>query len=465
MHGWLVRGLGCVLLGGALCGLLCQHPTANAYVELGHAQMDRLEWRRALANFEQAIQIDPAEDEAWAGMAQIWHWQRYDVQARAAITRALKLSPRTAAYWVLAGAIDADVHAAASVSDWERALSSNPESAAANAAGEALAAYWLNLAQPEHVMPLCRRAPSGTAGLLRLCAIAALHLGQPAQAKTWCTHAGGECDDFAAIAGDWQGMPANQAHLGYAELVAGYARLAVESFDSALAASPNFGPWFAYRGWALWQIDQRDRAAQDFATAARLAPDDPGTTGGMALIDQGSGKTKEALILLQDWQQHHPPSAALWRLSADIAAGSGAIGIEEEALWNETLVAAPADRPGAMIALAQFYRDTGLGRDDGRAAWAVHMACQLTPNSAVAYDLVATWDLSQGHAEQALADLRRAIVLDPRFAPAHAHLGLLAYRLGALAQARIELERAEDLTIDPSLRQQIQPLLLSLGGA
>ncbi|MBA3825988.1 MAG: tetratricopeptide repeat protein, partial [Ktedonobacterales bacterium] len=93
-----------------------------------------------------------------------------------------------------------------------------------------------------------------------------------------------------------------------------------------------------------------------------------------------------------------------------------------------------------------FYLRTGLGAHGGRAQWAITAAVAANPTSPQAWDLLGQWEWQSGQPDAAITALRAAITHDPRYAPAHAHLALIAWALGAGTTARIEAAEARALS-------------------
>jgi cytochrome c-type biogenesis protein CcmH/NrfG len=76
-----------------------------------------------------------------------------------------------------------------------------------------------------------------------------------------------------------------------------------------------------------------------------------------------------------------------------------------------------------------------LARDLDAARAAAEQASNMHPHEAVLHVLLGRIHLAQGHASAATDELRRAVRLDPLFAPAHRYLGFALVATGRFAEA------------------------------
>ncbi len=468
-----------------LAEICAQHPTAAQYDALGQQAEQYLEWRRAITWFQSARDLDPTEPAPDVGLAQIALWQHKQDAAQAAIGRAETLAPHDADIWLLAGQIAAQggdpqgAHA-----DWRRAMQSGAQTPVAQRTATLLAADLLAEGDPdaglEVIASLSRLSPA-----LQIDeAIALLHLGQTGRARDILSAQMASDADVTAylpVAMHWRGGAGDQAALGFADITRGRPALGIAPLRRAVAAAPKYADGHAYLAWALWSIGQQAEARAQLALAEQIDPVAATTVGVRALIAIGSGQASDALRALHSWMATHAPTPAIWGAVAAASLAANDPASAEVALWSLATTADAADRPQATLALAEFYLATGtglapaqpasggtgppggLGRADGRAAWAVATMRALNPDSAQAADLAGQWDEQTGHADAALADYQHAIALDPRFALAHAHLGALEFHWGDLTAARLELERAADLDASGATTPIIGPLLAILG--
>jgi rhomboid protease GluP len=89
-------------------------------------------------------------------------------------------------------------------------------------------------------------------------------------------------------------LPQARALLGMAYGLAGQPRQALPQFNAAIAATPDNGWLFFYRGNARFHLDQLDSAAADYTTAIRLAPAAAEPHFNRGLIYDQRGKTDSA---------------------------------------------------------------------------------------------------------------------------------------------------------------------------
>ena len=465
----LSRCLAAMLVVGMLLGMAMQHPNATQYLAWARSASDQFAWGRAIEWYATAQRLAPDDAAPVVGLARIWYWQNKLDRAQQAIDRASILAPHDAAIWLLAGEIAAhraDMRVAQA--DWQRAYRLDPDGAAGQAAALAAADAALDAGDTTAVLDMTASSRTLSSALLGDLGIALLHSGQSARAR----------DDFAAmtssstaiipyrdLAEHWAGTPANLAALGYQDIAAGRAALAIAPLRLALSAQPDYGAGDAYLAWALWQTGSRDEARARLAQAQSQAPDEPLTRGVTASILIADGQPALALAGLDEWLATHSATAPLLLLAASAAVAANDPASEERSLWTLANIAAGSDRPEALRRLAQFYVTTGLGRGDGRAAWAVTTAMSLAPTDAATSDLVAQWALLNGHADEAFTALHRALQQDPTYALAYAHLGRLEFRAGNLVAAGLDLEQAANCDTTGATSAIIGPLLAILGNS
>lgn len=445
---WLAPALASVALAGGVLGLALQAPTEAQALAQARQDQDALAWGAALRWYADAARLAPDDPAPLVGLMTIWRWQRRYALAAQAGDRAERIAPGDPQVWRLAGTIAVEAgDQAGAAADWRRAVLVAPHSPEARDAAAQLAWLWLATDRPAAVLTLAAAPPSDD--LAAALALAWWHLGQPAPAlPVVLADAAPRLQPYRALAARWLGGPADLAALGDADLAAGLPALAVAPLRAAVAALPGYGAGQAYLAWALWESGQPAAALAALTLAEALAPDDPATVAGQALVDIGAQQPNAAMILLSGWLARRGDDPAILALLATAAQAAGDLGTEEAARWRLAQIAAPADRPGALRDLAAFYVRTGLGRDDGRAAWSVAAALAAAPDDGPTLDLAARFALATGHAAAALADLRRAVAVDPRLALAHADLGAWLWRAGDRVMAQIELQRAVDL--DPT---------------
>ncbi len=462
-----LRVVGCCFVIGCLVGLAVQHPTAGDALARGQAAEARGDWVQALGSYAQASQFTPSDPAPLIAGARLRLWAGRTDRAASDWSRAVTLAPPTPDLWVLGGQIaEAQYDPSTAAADDQRAIALAPTSAAAGDAAVALARMAFDAGDAARVPDIVRRIPAPLPPLRALLVVALVHLGQIDAAQALVADpAVAHALPLAlcvTLAG-WQGAARDQAALGYADLVAGWPRLAIGLLRRAVAAQPGYGVGQAYLAWALWQSGDSAGAQAALAAAQRLAPDAPITVGIAAQVRAMAGDPAGALATLTRWEGAHDPAPELWAIQAQVAAQGGAWASEADARWHlATMPASTTGRAAALLDLAAFYLRTGLGTGDGRAAWAITAAAVANPASARAQDLLGQWAWQVGQPDVAIAAFRAALARDPRDAAAHARLALVAWGVGDGTSARLEAARARALDATSVAIWQGTPLAVAV---
>jgi tetratricopeptide (TPR) repeat protein len=218
-----------------------------------------IDYRKALALFEQATEKDPGFARAWAWIAQCWSSLSYLggvpaakalPEARVAVERALALDPQLADGYLARARIAHDTRAfERSERDLQRALELNPASAGAHIMKGVLLT---NLCRPEEAIVAYRQA--------------------------------GELDPL------WVGPPNN---LGLGHMLLGRYTDAVNAFEQALELAPASGPAARNLTIALSRLGRHEEAiARAREVHAREA--DAGAKSVLALCLLRAGRQSEA---------------------------------------------------------------------------------------------------------------------------------------------------------------------------
>ncbi len=440
------RTLGWLLLAWMLGGMALQHPAPADDLALARAAQAHLEWRRALAWYADAAALEPADAAPWLGMAQIRFGQgKLDLAAQAIIAAGQR-APRDAAIWQLAGRIaQARGSTAEAAVDWRHALSLAPTFLAV---ADDLARLDLAAGQPATALQDLALATGTSPALQADRAIAALHVGTFPQAQTVPASLSMDAT-FAAyrrVAAFRHDSPAGEVALGYADLANDFPLLAEQPLQAAIQRNPSDGPAYLYLAWARWTLGDISGARTALQHVERPGTLDEMVIGLQALLRAQKGDAAGALQQLDAWGAHHALSPALWGIQAQIAWQAGDIAQEEAARWHLATTLALPDRSAAVLALADFYERTRLGRDDGHAAWTFAQLRLPATNNPQAADLLAQWDWQSGDIAGALAWAQHAVALKPEFVAAHVHLAAWEAQLGDTTAASLEAGRVADLT-------------------
>jgi tetratricopeptide (TPR) repeat protein len=442
---WRMIGIG--LVACALVGLACQRPTAADDLALARAAEAHLEWRRAVAFYQAAAQMAPNDPAPWLALAQLRWRQGWPALAAPFAAQAVRHAPRSADAWLLAGDIAAaEDHSDDADHDWRQAIAVAPATVSAQTAAHALAQQDLAAGQPD--LALADAALASPAAPMLQCdaAIARLHLGDITQAQAELAATDPAiCSPYRALAATWQTDGTSAAALGYADLAHDWPRLALVPLHAALIAQPGYRLGQAYLAWALWETGDVSGARTHLALAD---PHAAIAVGLAALLRAQTGDAAAALHLIDLWQAQHAPSLALWRIQAQIAQAAGAVAEEDDARWHLATLATGADRPAAIVALADFLLRTGLGRDDGRMAWACSQANMLAQGNEMAAEVAARCAWQASRISDAVAWAQMAIREAPFARAPHADLAAWLATLGDGDAAALEAERAADLAPD-----------------
>ncbi|HJS28436.1 MAG TPA: tetratricopeptide repeat protein, partial [Anaerolineales bacterium] len=229
------------------------------------------------------------------------------------------------------------------------------------------------------------------------------------------------------------------------------ARLALER---AVELNPGYAEAWAYLGEALEQLGLDGRGELDLAYS--LDPASLGVNLLYALYFQRYGDTGSALMHLEKARNADPENPTLLAEMASIVAASGDI---EGAisLFEQAIDLAPEESLYWKI-LANFsiQNETQILEVGLPAA---RQATLIDPGDPEAFDLLGQAYFALANPALAERFLRQSAGLDPDYAPAAFHLGVLYLTTGLLSPAREQLERAISLAPDSALADLAGQLL------
>ncbi|MBL9138311.1 MAG: tetratricopeptide repeat protein [Verrucomicrobiales bacterium] len=246
---------------------------------------------------------------------------------------------------------------------------------------------------------------------------------------------------------------------------------AIRAYDRAVRVEPNVPLYRFNLGLALRKIGSFERAAEELAAAARLAPDSTPARKRLAEIHSLLGEDSAALAQTEAALQADPNDHGLWELKAQVltkqrraaeAADAGrraaeldptcptALGllagalhlqgnlVEAEAVSREALESAPYD-PLRHLDLGLILNDRGRLADGEQA---FRRALELQPDFVVAHQNLGNVLANRRQWVQAEAAYRKAAELAPDDPSSFRELGQLARRQGRLDEAESLLQRA-----------------------
>jgi tetratricopeptide (TPR) repeat protein len=295
------------------------------------------------------------------------------------------------------------------------------------------------------------------------------HLGEPARAVGCCRAALGLRPDY----------PEALNTLGLALQDLGRPGEAVEAFRHALALRPDMIAALNNRGVVLQDLGRHDEAIDGFRRAAEVAPQLPRvrTNLGLALLD--AGRAEEALPHLQEATRLDPDAAVLHRNLGDAlraldrpaearAAYLEATRLDPDSAESHRLVGLTL-RDESQFGGAVAWLKLAAGRDPGNPQYWEQLAelhaerddsaeaipcwervlALAPPRPALAHNGLG-WALQEeGRLDEARAQYRAALRLEPGLAPARLHLGGIHEQVGAMAEAEVAFR--DVLRIQPHL--------------
>ncbi len=220
-------------------------------MERGHARTLIGDLPGALADYDEALRLQPDYFHALVNRGQLRHALGDHAAALEDLTAALRLQPRSPAAWNGRGAVRAATgDLAGAREDYDAALE----------------------ADPDHADALDNR------GSLRL------RLGDIA----------GALEDYAAALRIRPDDAMTHYNRGHARFAAGDPRGAIEDYDEALRLDPRMANAHANRGVVRRDLGDMEGAIEDYRAALRLDPDSDAPRRNLALAYHDLGRWREA---------------------------------------------------------------------------------------------------------------------------------------------------------------------------
>jgi len=216
--------------------------------------------------------------------------------------------------------------------------------------------------------------------------------------------------------------------------------LAEYAFLTALQSEPNYPEAHAWLGEARQHLGLD--GSDELQLALELNPDSIIAQALNALYLQRQGKPEKALIYLNQIAEAEPSNPG-WQMALGQANAQLGKLAEARGYFQQAVALEPAN-VSTWQALAEFcftyqyeVQSTGIP--------AANKAVLLSPDSPRSLDLAGQAALTGGNLGSAEAYLRKAIELDPHYAPAHLHLALVLLQLENTSEAQQELVKAATL--------------------
>ncbi|WP_295616141.1 tetratricopeptide repeat protein [Chamaesiphon sp. GL140_3_metabinner_50] len=230
---------------------------------------------------------------------------------------------------------------------------------------------------------------------------------------------------------------------GNAKSRLGYQQEAILDFDRAIAIDPQFSNAYSKRGMSKFYLEKTQDAIVDLNRAISLDPKNASAYQNRGGIKVSLGRIQEAIIDFDRAIALAPKEAANYN---NRGAAKSILGNKQDAIID-------FDRAIALDpTYASAYRNRGLAKSDiGRKQDAVvdyNRAIALNPKDAEAYYHRGNAKFELGEKQAAINDYDRAIALDRKYADAYSNRGSLKCLLGNNSGAMIDMDRA--IAINPN---------------
>lgn len=241
----------------------------------------------------------------------------------------------------------------------------------------------------------------------------------------------------------------------------GHWELAAYAFQAVTAAQPSYAEGWAYLGEALQHLETpREQALEALEQARALDPASLPANALLAVYWRRQGQPERAYPYLLAAERLDPGNPDLL---VDLGAAAAALGNLEEALaYLQSAIQASHNDPHYLRTLVAFCIDYNYDLR-GLALPAARQALLDDPYQPASLDTMAQVLLRLGDVLNAQRFLLRALDLDPEYAPAHLHLGLVHRLQGQETQARAAFQQAIVLSPDSPTADQANRFLSESG--
>jgi len=217
---------------------------------------------------------------------------------------------------------------------------------------------------------------------------------------------------------------------------------AIRAYREYLAVEPDSVQARSNLGAVLARAGRYDEAIAEYGLGLRKSPDNPALLLNLGLAYYKTGRHAEAAARFERAVSLSPQFQE--QVTLLLAVCYNNLGRYKDAV----ALLAPLEKDKAGDAGFDYLYGTALIGDGQEAAGTAVMNRILSRgDSAEAYLLRGTLELSAHDRDRARADLEKAVALNPRLAGAHARLGELLLALGDSERARAVF--AQELALDP----------------
>jgi tetratricopeptide (TPR) repeat protein len=239
------------------------------------------------------------------------------------------------------------------------------------------------------------------------------------------------------------------AHIARSAEAAGDLATAANAVAEALRIAPGYPDLHYQHACLLVGLRDRAGARRALGDALRLNPRYVAARVEMALLDAREGLLAEAMDALRRLGEEQP--------IGDVRAFRQGLQSLEQAEWDEAgellRQALQLAEPGTEEIIQQFHQHLARG-ERAAAVRLLQSVIREHPAYADLHLLLGTIELEDGHLDDALASLARALELHPDFHAARVQFARALEALGDLAQANEQI--AMVLEQDPKHPQAIQ---------
>ncbi len=230
--------------------------------------------------------------------------------------------------------------------------------------------------------------------------------------------------------------------------------LALEAFRQAVAADGENAEAWAWMGEAEQQLGRDGRAELDTALSLERTNPVVRSLRGVYWMRQDRGNQALAEFLLA---AEYDPDNPAWQISiGDAYAQRGDLQAALRAYSRATEMD-PTDATLRLLLAAFSTRYNMQVEDVGLPA--ARMAVELSGDDPLALDMLGWTQALLGRYDQSQLALEHALEIDPDFALAHLHLGMVAMQLDDWSAAHNSLLQARDLDMGGPVGEQAQLLL------
>jgi tetratricopeptide (TPR) repeat protein len=395
------------------------------HVRLGEIYLAQGRWDEARLHFTQAKELDERDARALAGLAQVAHAQGDE--------------------WAAVGL-------------WRAALAVNPRDLETHyRLGQAYLGLSAFAAAEDELQRVVVRDGDDQRARYRLGLLCAGE--EPALAVEHLTVAASGADQIVAMnardmldvlteigAGD--DAPRDAALLAHAYLRLDEPTLALSQLKRVMALQPENYNARAYAGYTLFSLGYPDSARRTLREVTHEDPKNPLGYYFLGLLHRSEGYLPTALWEFQKALSLDPSNAAVYAEIANTYQHMGRYAAAEE--WYRAALSVAPGEPGFRLLLAQFYADVVLKPE--RALTAANEAVAVAPYDPKAREILGWAQYLVGNLAEARISLEHALQLDPSFARAYYHLGLVYQEADDREMARWAFQRAVDLDEDGTYR-------------